>query len=186
MKKEMIVQDCPWFRSVLLLVVVGGWCSLLTTSAFGTADPGPCAASSESRQLDFWLGDWTSADPASGGGNSKVSLSLDKCLFTEHWDGGKGHVTDKMFAYSPEDKSWYGMFADNDGRVHVFVEGKVQSGSAEFRGRSRGPKGEAILNRLNVTRVAPNKVAETWEKSTDNGASWTTAYRAEYVRDANP
>jgi hypothetical protein len=42
-----------------------------------------------------------------------------------------------------------------------------------------------VLNRLKVIRLAPNKVEETWEKSTDKGATWMTAYFAEYSR-ANP
>ena len=180
MKKKIVVRGLRRLRGGLLLVVIGGWFSVATASVVAGVDPGPCSSSSESRQLDFWLGDWVSADPASG--NSNVRLSLDKCLFIEHWDNGKGHVTDKMFAYSPENKNWYGMFADNEGRVHVFVEGKVGSGSGEFRGLSRGSYGEAVLNRLSVIRLAPNKLAETWEKSIDNGATWTTAYRAEYVR----
>jgi hypothetical protein len=43
-----------------------------------------------------------------------------------------------MFAYSPEGKSWYRMFADNEGRVHVFLDGKVSHDCAEFHGPSRG------------------------------------------------
>jgi hypothetical protein len=112
--------------------------------------------------------------------NSKVTLSLDKCMFIEHWENGKGHVTEKMFAYSPEDKNWGGMFADNEGRVHVFLTGKVSPGTAEFHGPSRGPKGETELHNLKVVRTAPNRLEETWEKSLDNGATWTTVYRAGY------
>lgn len=33
-----------------------------------------------------------------------------------------------------------------------------------------------------VEHAAPNKLQETWEKSTDNGANWSTVYRADYVR----
>ena len=140
--------------------------------------PGSCSAEAAVRQLDFWLGNWSSK---TGGGSSKVYVSLDKCLFTEHWDSGKGHVADKMFAYSPDDQRWYGMFADNQGRAHIFVNGRVESNKAEFHGTSRGPNGEAVLSKLTVLRTA-NGFEETWEKSTDNGASWTTVYRAEYVR----
>jgi len=36
-----------------------------------------------------------------------------------------------------------------------------------------------------VVRVAANKVEQSWEKSTDNGATWTMEFRGEYSRQ-NP
>ena len=164
----------------LCLVFAIGFC--LVNSAFAANDEQPCAASVETRQLDYWLGSWTMGKGADRS-TSKVSLSLDKCVFVERWENGKGHVAEKMVAYSPEDKNWYGMFADNEGRVHVFLDGKVTSDLAEFHGPSRGPNGEAVLNRLKIIRVAPDKVEEVWEKSTDKGSTWTTAYRAQYSRE---
>ena len=160
----------------------------LTGSASAATGPGTCAADPETRQLDYWVGNWSTTNPgasSSSAAGSKVSLSLDKCVFVEHWDSGKGHVAEKTFAYSPDDKNWYGMFVDNEGRAHVFTQGKVTSGTAEFDGPSRGPNGEAVLNRLKVVRQGANKVEESWEKSMDNGASWKLVYRAEYTR-ANP
>ena len=162
---------------VLFLLIVTG-----AMTAWGAEGAG-CAANPESRQLDYWLGSWTiSAPGSSGGATSSVSLALDKCLVVEKWDGGRGHTGQNIFGYSPDDKSWYGMFADNEGRVHVFTDGKVAAGSAEFRGMSRGPNGEAVLNRVRIVRQAPNKVEQIWEKSTDNGTSWNAVFRGEYSR----
>jgi hypothetical protein len=175
MKRNVVVRNSSWFRSILLLVVIGGAFSLAMPSALAL-DAESCSANSESRQLDFWLGDWTVRYPGMPGtANSTVSLTLDKCLLTEMWDGGKGHSGENMFAYSSDDESWHGMFADNQGRVHVF-EGKVAQGSAEFTGPSRGPDGKEVLNRIRVLRLAENKVEHSWEKSTDNGATWTTEF----------
>jgi hypothetical protein len=38
------------------------------------------------------------------------------------------------------------------------------------------------LNRVKVTRLSPNKVEQTWEKSSDNGTTWNLAFRGEYSR----
>jgi hypothetical protein len=179
MKGNAVNRTLKWRKAILILVGIG---ACLTTSAFGATDPGRCSTNAEIRKLDYWLGTWTMANAGGGSNTSKVYLSLDKCMFVEHWENGKGHATEKMLAYSPEDKNWYGIFADNEGRVHVFLDGKVASGTAEFHGPSRGPNGEEVRNRLKVVRLSPNKIEETWEKSTDDGASWTTAYRAEYTR----
>jgi hypothetical protein len=164
-------------------IIIAACLSMNLSVASATNDQ-PCAGSQQTRQLDYWLGRWTMGSGADKS-TSTVTLSLDKCVFVEHWDNGKGHVTEKMIGYSPEDKNWYGMFADNQGRVHVFVDGNVSTDSAEFRGPSKGPNGESILNRLKVNRLPADKLEEIWEKSTDNGNTWTTAYRAEYSR-ANP
>lgn len=145
----------------------------------------PCSTSSESRQLDFWLGSWTISFPGfSGSSTSKVSLALDKCLFVESWDDGRGHSGQNMFAYSKDDQSWYGMFADNEGRVHLFTSGTVSRGAAEFEGPS-GPNEAKVLNRVKVVRLAADKAEQTWEKSSDNGRSWKTVFRGEYSR-TNP
>jgi|SRR5579862_216840 len=170
------------FRQFIFVVVITALCSFVTPHAFGAADLTPCSATSENRQLDYWLGDWNVTYPgASGGSTSEVSLELDKCLLVERWNGGMGHSGQNMFAYSSDDKSWHGMFADNQGRVHVF-EGKVSAGSAEFYGPSINANGETILNRIKVVRISPDKVEQSWEKSADKGRTWTMEFRGEYSR----
>jgi hypothetical protein len=181
MKQETTVRISLWFRSILMFVGLAG-CFGFAAPTFAGADAGTCATNSESRQMDFWLGEWTVTYPGiPGSAGSKVYLELDKCLIVESWDGGKGHSGENMFAYSADDRSWHGMFADNQGRVHVF-EGKVLEGSAEFIGTSRGADGEAVLNRIKIARVAADKVEQSWEKSTDNGSTWKTEFRGEYTR----
>jgi hypothetical protein len=182
MKQDMVIRRSRWFRSALLLVVIAGWFSLAAMSTLAAADSGPCSTNSESRQLDFWVGNWNVTYPGMpGSATSKVYLDLDKCLLVESWDGGKGHSGKNMFAYSSDDKSWHGIFADNQGRVHVF-EGKVAAGFAEFTGPSRGPNGQTVLNRIRVVRVAEKQVEQSWEKSTDNGATWMMEFHGEYSR----
>jgi hypothetical protein len=183
MKTNAQILKCKGSQSIFLAVLGG---LVLTASNVVASDAAPCLGNSENRQLDYWVGDWkVGAEGSSGNAHSTVSLSLDKCLVVENWDGGRGHTGQNVFGYSADDKSWYGLFADNEGRVHVFTSGKVSAGSAEFEGKSHGPNGEILLNRVKVTRLGPNKVEQTWEKSSDNGATWNTVFRGEYSR-ANP
>ena len=182
MEQEIVVRSSRGFRRVLLLAAIVAWLVLAAASTLAAVDAGSCSANSGSRQMDFWLGDWTVTYPGMpGSANSTVSLTLDKCLLNEMWDGGKGHSGENLFAYSSDDKSWHGMFADNQGRVHVF-EGKVANGSAEFTGLSRGPDGKEVLNRIRVVRLAENKVEQSWEKSNDRGGTWTMEFKGEYSR----
>jgi hypothetical protein len=100
----------------------------------------------------------------------------------ESWQDAPGHAGENRFAYNYEHKSWLGMFADNRGHVHVFVDGKVLPGAAEFYGPVRGPNGETILHLIRVSRVNGNKVQQIWEKSTDNGTTWSTVFKGQYSR----
>ncbi len=118
---------------------------------------------------------------ASAPSASNVYQDLNQCLIVESWTGGKNHSGKNFFAYSADDKSWHGMFADNEGRVHVF-EGKITPGSAEFYGPSRGTDGQSVLNRIKVIRVTHDKVEQTWEISNDKGASWAKVFSREYSR----
>ncbi len=182
MQQRRTTRCLGWRGGLLFLAALAIWLGS-TSPSFAAANSGPCATDPQSRQLDFWLGNWTVSGPGgSSTATSKVSLALDQCLLVENWDGGRAHSGENLFAYSPEEKTWYGMFADNMGRVHVFSDGKVASGIAEFRGTDLGPKGETVLDKVRVIRIDANRVEQTWQKSSDNGATWTMEFRGEYTR----
>ncbi len=180
MNKLFRILNSGASKSILFAVLFG---SASATNAFAASAADSCGSNSANRQLDYWLGNWNlGAEGSSGNAHSSVTLSLDKCLVVENWDGGRGHRGQNVFGYSADDKSWYGMFADNEGRVHVFTYGKVADGTAEFEGTSRGSNGENILNRVTVMRLNSNQVEQRWEKSNDNGATWNVVFRGEYSR----
>jgi hypothetical protein len=154
--------------------------------AVSAADAGACAANAQSRQLNYWLGAWVVSYPgAPRGSASKIQLELDKCLFVENWQDGKGHKGENFLAFSADDQSWRGLFADNRGRLHIFTGGSVADGSAEFLGPGRGPNGESILNRLKLVRVNENRLQQTWEKSADGGKTWTGEFTLDYSRNSS-
>ncbi len=182
MQQNLVARRSKQLSCFLLITVTGAVISL-TSRAFGAANAGPCSTNPGSRQLDYWLGDWKISGPGAGpNATSRVYLALDGCMVVESWDGGRGHTGENMFGYSADDKSWHGMFVDNQGRVHVFVHGQVASGSAEFSGSSRGANGDTVLDRVRIVRVGSDKAEQIWEKSSDNGATWATDFHGEYSR----
>lgn len=141
--------------------------------------PVPCASDPAARQLDYWLGDW-SVD--SGRGRSDVHLSLDKCQVVESWASNTSdHRGENTIAYNSEEKIWYGLFVDNHGRAHM-LSGTVGNGSAAFQGLGRDENGATVLKRVRVVRVNPQTVDQIWEKSGDQGTTWTTDFKMEYLR----
>ena len=156
--------------------------TLMPSSALA-AEAQSCPAMPLSRALDYWLGNWTVSYPGGPkGSSSKVVLQLDKCLFVEQWGDSKGHRGENVFAYGQDDHTWHGLFADNRGRLHVFVEGTVVAGTAEFIGPSRGDDGGAVLNRLRVIRIDANTLKQIWDKSVDGGHTWKPDFALNYRR----
>ena len=169
------------FAAVILMCA--GLAAPRAAAAQAAAAAGPCAANVTARQLDFWVGDWKISDgenPATA--TSKVSLELGKCLVVENWSDPAGNRGENLFGYNLDDKTWGGMFADTRGQVHIFGRGTAANGKAVFYGPSRGPDGRSMLNRITILRLGPGKVEQTWEKSGDNGTTWKTEFRGEYLR----
>jgi hypothetical protein len=155
--------------------------AIATPRLLAAAEVGACSAT-ESRQLDFWVGDWHVSAPGSApNAASKVTLAQDKCVVIEDWDGGRGHTGENMFAYSADDHKWHGMFTDNRGRVHI-MEGTGSSGEVQFSAPSRDANGKAEWNRVRIVREGPDRVKQIWGKSTDNGATWTVEFQGTYER----
>ena len=123
----------------------------------------PCTTNPHVRRLDFWLGDWV----VQGTGTSRVSLSLDRCVFTETWTGARHHRGENVLAYSVDDSTWRAFFADNEGRVHVFSQGRIAGDTAEFLGDA---------NRILIIREGPDRVKQIWEKS------GTVVFAGDYTR----
>jgi hypothetical protein len=155
-------------------------CTLPLLAAVGSS---PCAADSSARQLDFWLGDWSvGTTEAPNTGHSKVSLALDGCLVSETWaSDGTDHKGENVMAYNRDDKTWRGLFIDNRGRVHA-LRGVVTAMAVEFQGPSRDESGKMILTKVKIVRLSHDHVEQIWQKSSDNGASWTTDVRMQYAR----
>ena len=170
-------------KRVPLFVLAGLFSVVAAVPALTAADASPCVASADARQLDYWLGDWSVASPGMAGkGHSTVHLSLDKCLLTESWGSDtSNHDGENTLAYNPEDKSWYGLFVDNHGRVHM-MKGSVTPGAAELAGPALDGNGEAVMKKVRIVRVNADTVEQIWEKSVDKGASWTTDFKMVYVR----
>src|SRR5215471_1405983 len=100
MKHDGMVRIWKWLGRFLFMVAIG---TGLANTAFAAEDPEPCSANVESRQLDYWLGNWNITVPgrtADNNSKSKVYLSLNQCVLIESWEDGRGHAGENVFAYN--------------------------------------------------------------------------------------
>lgn len=170
-----LVNSCQ----LAICILLGAVWNLSAVYGRAADSSASCTSNPAARQLDYWLGDW-SVD--SGRGRSDVHLSLDKCELVESWASNiSDHRGENTIAYNSEERVWYGLFVDNHGRAHMFT-GKASDGSAEFQGPGQDENGARVLKRVRVVRLNPQTVDQIWEKSADNGATWTTDFKMEYLR----
>lgn len=143
----------------------------------------PCAASPEHRQFDFWIGEWDVQNPqGQPAGTSVIQRILGDCVIFENWTSGGGAYTGKSFnLYNSSLRKWQQFWADDKGGVLEFV-GEYQGNELRYTGESLDPKGNKIMHRLTFFNLAPGRVRQLWEQSTDNARTWTTAFDGLYVR----
>jgi tetratricopeptide (TPR) repeat protein len=143
----------------------------------------PCAAKPESRQFDFWIGEWDVRNPQGQlAGTSSIQLILGDCVIFENWTSGGGAYIGKSFnLYNSSLKKWQQFWADDKGGVLEFA-GEYKDNELRYTGESLDPKGNRIMHRLTFFNLSPGRVRQLWEQSTDNAKTWTIAFDGLYVR----
>jgi hypothetical protein len=144
----------------------------------------PCGDRPESRQFDFWIGDWNVTSNLNQGapaGRSHVELILGRCVIFENWTapGGSG----KSFnAWNSELGCWQQNWMDDSGTVTNYSDGRFTDGAMRFSARKKDAAGAWQLHRLTFFAVSPDEVRQLGEHAADGGATWTTDYDLEYHR----
>jgi hypothetical protein len=143
---------------------------------------GACSAT-EYHALDFTIGDWAVSDSQGNAiGTSEIRSDLGGCVVVENWVAPGGSPMGRnMDGYNQEDKRWRRYFADTRGHAHVF-EGMSNGDSIQYEGTSKGPKSEAVLNRLTIRKDGPDKMTQIWQKSSDGGKTWDPAFQGVFSR----
>ncbi len=154
-----------------------GLLALLTLTA--SAQTPPPALPPESRQFDFWVGEWEVSNPAGQmAGRSKIELIAGGAGVLENWTGASGYTGRSLNAWNATQKQWQQYWVGSDGGVLQLVGGIVEgrmvlSAEREVRGQRR-------LERITWTPNADGTVRQHWEQSTDGGKTWTTAFDGLY------
>ncbi len=139
----------------------------------------PCDAL-EYRQFDFWLGDW---DVANGSGKivgrNRITAVQKGCALVEQWEGNGGVTGTSLNAWDAERKRWHQTWVDSTGSV-LLLEGGIVDGRMVLGGNANDATGKPARQRITWQKLADGRVRQTWESSTDNGATWTTAFDGYY------
>lgn len=145
--------------------------------------PLPCQ-SAEQRQFDFWVGQWDVFGPGGEKAGINRIVSIDNgCVLLERWSGADGSTGTSLNSWDARAGQWRQHWVDNNGGLlrlaGIFVKGSMVLSSNEPHPRKPGAM---LTQRIAWTPLADGAVRQHWERSEDDGKSWTTAFDGRYVR----
>lgn len=158
---------------------------LAAPTALAQAPPTYGCDTPESKQLDFWLGDWelayTGADGKPAKSRNRISKTLDGCAVLEEFTGAPGTKLDGR-SYSTYDRAtrrWKQTWVDNTASYLDFDGATVDGNMAFVRSATRA--GKVTHQRMVFRDVKGDSLTWLWQSSPD-GHAWTTQWEIAYHR----
>jgi tetratricopeptide (TPR) repeat protein len=142
----------------------------------------PCIYSAESRQFDFWIGDWDvfNTNGQKVGTNLIQSFS-EGCALMENWTASVGGNGKSINYYDASTQKWYQHWIGSGGGA-LRYEGSFKDGAMRFEGVTIGQDGKKTLQKLTFFKIDENTVRQLAENSTDDGKTWTITYDFKYAK----
>ncbi|GMV06103.1 MAG: hypothetical protein AMXMBFR53_23790 [Gemmatimonadota bacterium] len=143
----------------------------------------PCSAE-ENRAFDFWAGHWDVTVP--GGrvaGRNTIRVAMGGCALHEHYLTPRGYEGESLNVFDATRGVWHQTWVDNGGLL-LTLEGAFRDGAMVLEGETVDAQGAVTRQRVTWSRVDGDRdrVRQLWEASTDDGATWTTAFDGLYTR----
>ncbi|MEL6443668.1 MAG: DUF1579 family protein [Bacteroidota bacterium] len=162
---------------------------LLLVPVASSQQPTPCTQP-EVAALDFWLGTWdltwTNADGSDGKGTNTIAKTLGGWVVLEDFQdttpGGTGFAGQSVSVFDARSGLWKQTWVDNAGGYLLFT-GTPDAEPMEVRTAPfQNPQGQTQINRMTWTDVTDDALTWRWQRSTDDGATWTDMWVVAYTR----
>jgi hypothetical protein len=143
----------------------------------------------ESRQFDFWLGEWDvspSTNPELVIAESTISLLDQGCVILEEWrpfGSGGGH---SINSWDAADGHWHQSWADASGRRTPY-RGNFENGVMRFDNVGAPPPGAPTgsRHRMSFQALDANTVRQWGEYYSDSRSEWVVSWDLTYRRRPN-
>ena len=148
--------------------------------------PSNRCANEQTRQFDFWIGDWDVFDKdGSLAGTNVISPVYGGCVLHESWKAA-GMQGQSFNRYDTARGTWHQTWVDSTGGL-LIIEGVFLNGAMTLSDASLpGKKDPKKINEIAWTTLADGAVRQHWRASADGGATWTTVFDGKYVRAKRP
>jgi len=168
----MKISNSPW--------LLGGWLALAV--GLSAQQPVPPPLPPESRQFDFWVGEWEVTTPdGKPAGSSRIELIAGGAGLLENWTGypaPTGGSGKSLNAYNPGRKQWQQYWVGSGGGVLELAGGLV--GRDMVLTGEHTVSGQGLTEKITWTPNADGSVRQHWEQSKDGGKTWTDAFDGLY------
>lgn len=160
-------------------------CIVAASAAHAQQQPKYGCDSPESRQLDFWVGDWELTYKAANGqpasSRNRITKTLDGCVILEEFTGGSGTKLDgrSFSTFDRATKQWRQVWVDNTASYLDFTAARVDGDMAFVRAVTKD--GKTTHQRMVFRDVKPDSLKWLWQASPD-GQAWTTQWDIDYRR----
>ena len=144
----------------------------------------PCAYSTESRQFDFWVGDWDVVVTSAGSpaGRSHIERAIGDCVIWENWSGNSGHFGKSYNVYNANLKRWEQFWVDDTGGMIHFYGGLKDGVMDFYTDDIPQPDGTTWKRHLQFFNLGPDTVRQFSQGSKDSGKTWSVEYDLTYNR----
>jgi len=142
----------------------------------------PAPPPPETKQFDFWLGEWDVTSPdGKPAGKSRIEKVGADWGVLENWTGAGGGSGKSLNTWFPEKKRWQQFWVGNGGALEL-SGGLNAQGEMVLESANRAEGG--TFDRITWTPNADGSVRQLWQQSADGGKTWTTAFDGIYRKKA--
>ncbi len=165
---------------------LAAWILACSAGAFAQAPPQPGCDSAESRQFDFWIGEWElsykTPDGKAGTSRNRISPILDGCAILEEFSGAPGTKLDgrSVSTFDRNARAWKQTWVDNTGSYLDFTGGLSEGRMVLAREAER--QGRRFRQRMVWQDIRPDALKWLWQRSDDGGSTWSTQWEIDYKR----
>jgi hypothetical protein len=173
-------------RRLIILSLASLWISNPITSlaqqGTGPANNAPACSQPEAKQFDFWVGKWNLEWGTGSKGRNVIERSLGGCVIVEHFDGTPAIPLRGMSVstYNAPRGKWQQTWVDNQGGYLDFV-GEYKDSKMTLQRRAT-VNGKEVMQRMVWYDILKDSLQWNWERSDDEGKTWTVLWKIKYTR----
>lgn len=141
--------------------------------------------SPEARQFDFWVGEWDLAyveDGRAATSRSRITKILGGCALLEEFSGPPGTRLEgrSLTTFDRVSRRWKQTWVDNTASYLDFTGGWADGRMVLTR--EARITGGRFLQRMVYRDIHPDSLKWLWQRSDDEGHTWTTLWEIDYKR----
>ncbi len=137
------------------------------------------------RAFDFWLGTWDVTLPdGKPAGRNTIKPIQGGCVLHEDWVSANGVYKGTSYNfYNASTGKWNQSWIDNQGGVLQMSGGIKDDNMVMSTLPIQNFKGEMQTDKITWIPKADGTVEQIWEKSLDNGKTWTVVFHGIYTKE---